>query len=53
MEDDRKSSRKIQFSTKALRCIIKEMKEGDISEYDGADTRAGLRASAFTPIYGR
>ena len=53
MEDDRKSSRKIQFSTKALRCIIKEMKEGDISEYDGADTRAGLGASALTPIYGR
>ncbi len=54
----RKNSRKIQFSKGIVRCIIKAVEEGDIFEYNGADTSktdtsVGLRASEITPIYGR
>lgn len=44
--------KRIQFSKGSGRCIINVVKEGDISEYNGADTSTGLRASEITPIYG-
>lgn len=50
--DDEFQSRKIQFSKGIVRCIIKAVEEGDIFEYNGADTSTGLRASEITPIYG-
>ena len=37
----RKISRKIQFSKRIVRCIIKAVKEGDIFEYNGADKYRG------------
>ncbi len=58
-----KSSRKIQFSKSTARCIIKVMKEGDISDYNRAgtskagtsktDTSVRFAASEITPLYGR
>ena len=42
---------KNQFSKDIVRCIIKAAEEGDIFEYNGADTSAGFRAFKITPIY--
>jgi len=49
----RKFSQKMQFSKGIIQCIIKVMKEGDIFEYDRADTPAGFRTSEIAPLYGR
>ena len=48
-----KISQKIQFSKGIIRCIIKAAKEGDIVEYNGANTSGGFRAFEITPVYGR
>ncbi len=56
MEEGRikvKISPKFQFSKGIIRCIIKAAKEGDIVEYNEADTSGGFRAFEITPVYGR
>ncbi len=43
----------MQVSKGMVRSIIKVAKEGDIFEYNGADTSRGLRAFEITPLDGR